>query len=306
MNIIEKLKAIQQVTDMTQTELAAKIGISFVALNSLINGKSQPRDKTLLAIDDLYESITGTKKIPADALSAKKQIVIAKSRKYSNIVEAISKNKSVFDQFLLELTFHTNGIEGSTLSEGETAAILFENSTIAGKSLVEQLEAKNHQTALVYLFEYLSKSKTISEDLILKLHSILLNSIHSDAGIYRRHGVRIVGANLPTANYLKIPDLMAVLVKDINKSKVDIIAHAAEIHARFEQIHPFPDGNGRIGRLILQSMMLRKNLPPAVIKQGKKVIYLQYLNKAQTTGDQSLLDDFLCDAINDGYGILDD
>lgn len=305
MNITEKLKTIQQVTDMTQTELAAQIGISFVALNSLINGKSQPRDKTLLAINDLYESVTGTKKIPADALAAKKQIVTAKSKKYLNIIETIFRNKPIFDEFLLELTYHTNRLEGSTLTEGETAAILFENSTIVGKTLVEQLEAKNHQTALIFLFNYLQKTKVISEELIQKLHSILLNSILSDAGLYRRHGVRIVGANLPTANYLKVPDLMTELVADINKSRSDIIAHAAEIHARFEQIHPFPDGNGRIGRLILQAMMLRKNLPPAVIKQDKKVLYLQYLNKAQTTGDQSLLDDFLCDAVSEGYKILE-
>ena len=270
MNIIEKLKAIQKITDVTQTELAAKIGISFVALNSLINGKSQPREKTLSAINDLFESVTGTKHIPSDVLAAKKLIVIAKSEKYTNIIETISENKPIFDEFLLELTYHTNRLEGSTLTEGETAAILFENSTIVGKTLIEQLEAKNHQTALVYLFNYLQKTKVISEELILKLHSILLNSILGNPGMYRRHGVRIVGANLPTANYLKIPDLMVALVADINKVKVDIIAHAAEIHARFEQIHPFPDGNGRIGRLILQAMMLRKNLPPAIIKQDKK------------------------------------
>lgn len=306
MNIIKKLKAIQRIMNMTQTELAMKIGISFVALNSLINGKSQPRVKTLLAINDLFESVTGTKHIPLDALAAKKQIIIAKSKKYTDIVETISKNKPVFDQFLLELTYHTNSLEGSTLTEGETAAILFENSTIVGKTLVEQLEAKNHQTALVYLFNHLQKTKVIGEDLILKLHSILLNSILGNPGIYRRHGVRIVGANLPTANYIKVPGLMNELVIDISKSRSDFIAHAAEIHARFEQIHPFPDGNGRIGRLILQAMMLRKNLPPAIIKQDKKVLYLQYLNKAQIVGDQSLLDDFLCDAINEGYKILED
>lgn len=306
MNIIKKLKAIQQIMNMTQTELATKIGISFAALNSLINGKSQPREKTLLAINDLFESVTGTKHIPLDVLAAKKQIIIAKSKKYTDIVETIFKNKPIFDQFLLELTYHTNSLEGSTLTEGETAAILFENSTIVGKTLVEQLEAKNHQTALVYLFNHLQKTKVISENLILKLHSILLNSILGNPGVYRRHGVRIVGANLPTANYIKVPDLMNELVIDISKSRSDIIAHAAEIHARFEQIHPFPDGNGRIGRLILQAMMLRKNLPPAIIKQDKKVLYLQYLNKAQMAGDQSLLDDFLCDAINEGYKVLED
>lgn len=306
MNTSEKLKAIQRITGLTQTELATKIGLSFVALNSLINGKSQPRQKTLVAINDLYETVTGTKKIPSDALASKKQIIIAKSRKYSNITQIIANNKNTFDQFLLELTYHTNRIEGSSLSEGETAAILFENSSIAGKSLVEQLEAKNHQTALIHLFDYLKKFKTISEELILKLHSILLNSINNDAGLYRRHGVRIVGVNLPTANYLKIPELMSKLVVDINKSRTDIIAHATEIHARFEQIHPFSDGNGRIGRLILQTMMLRKNLPPAIIKQDKKVLYLQYLYKAQTAQDQTLLDDFICDTIFEGFKILEE
>lgn len=305
MNTSDKLKAIQQITGLTQTELAAKVGVSFVALNSLINGKSEPRQKTALAIQDLYESVTGTKKVPTDALDLKKQIIISKSKKYSNIVDTIVDSKSIFDQFLLELTYHTNRLEGSTLSEGETAAILFENSSIAGKSLVEQLEAKNHQTALVYLFDYFGKHKTITEKLILKLHLILLNSIQSDAGFYRRHGVRIVGANLATANCMKVPDLMQQLVIDINKSRTDIVAQAAEIHARFEQIHPFSDGNGRIGRLVMQAMMFRKNLPPAIIKQDKKVLYLQYLNKAQTTGDQSLLDDFVCDAINVGYKILE-
>lgn len=305
MSVINKLKTVQKISGMTQTEIAAKIGISFVALNSIINGKSIPRQKTLVAINDLYEAITGTKKIPSSELALKKQIIVAKSKKYSNIMELITGNKNIFDQFLLELTYHTNNIEGSTLTEGETAAILFENASIPNRSLVEHLEAKNHQTALVYLFNCLKKSKTISEELILKLHSILLNSINSDAGFYRRHGVRIVGVNLPTANYLKIPDFMKELVLNINKSRLDIVAHAAEIHANFEQIHPFPDSNGRIGRLILQAMVLRKNLPPAVIKQDKKVLYLQYLNKAQTKGDQSLLDDFLCDAIDEGFKIIE-
>ncbi|PIS07437.1 hypothetical protein COT78_03600 [Candidatus Berkelbacteria bacterium CG10_big_fil_rev_8_21_14_0_10_43_13] len=305
MDISKKLKIIQQITGLTQTELAAKISLSFVAFNSLINGKSQPRAKTLSKIDELFETITGVRKVPAGELAVKKQIIVAKSKKYQNIIKTISGNKKIFDEFLLELTYQTNKIEGSTLSEGETAAILFENSSIAGKSLVEQLEAKNHQTALIYLFDYLNNSKIITEELILKLHSILLNSINDEAGLYRRHGVRIVGANIPTANYLKVPDLMKELVADTNKSRTDIIAQATGIHARFEQIHPFVDGNGRIGRLILQAMMLRRNLPPAVIKQDKKVLYLQYLNKTQTTDDQSLLDDFICDAINEGFMILE-
>lgn len=305
MDTSDKLKIIQKISNMTQTEIAAKIGISFVALNSIINNKSIPRQKTLSAINDLYLTISGTKKIPSSELVVKKQIIFAKAKKYGDVITAIINNKKVFDQFLLELTYHTNNIEGSSLSEGETAAILFEGASIANKPMVEQLEAKNHQTALVYLFNYLKKSKIISEELILKLHSILLNSINIDAGNYRKYGVRIVGANVPTANYLKVPELMEKLVFDINKKRADTVAHVAGIHARFEKIHPFVDGNGRIGRLIIGAMVLRKNLPPAVIKQDKKILYLRYLNKAQTENDQSLLEDFLCDAIGEGFKILE-
>lgn len=305
MDTVEKLKTIQKISGMTQTEIAVKIGISFVALNSIINQKSIPRKKTLAIINDFYAVISGTKKIPSGELAVKKQIIKAKAKKYPNILTSITSNKKILEQFLLELTYHTNNIEGSSLSEGETAAILFEGASIPNKSIVEQLEAKNHQTALVYLFNHLKKSKTISEELILKLHAILLNSINVDAGIYRKYGVRIVGANVPTANYLKVPELMKKLVFDINKKPADTVAHAAEIHARFEQIHPFVDGNGRIGRLILGAMVLRQNLPPAVIKQDKKVLYLRYLNKAQIENDQSLLEDFICNAVNEGFKILE-
>ena len=65
------------------------------------------------------------------------------------------------------------------------------------------------------MFDWLKSKKPISEELILKLHSILMNSIRSDAGVYRSHGVRILGTNMPTANYLKVPVLMKRLVKDI-------------------------------------------------------------------------------------------
>jgi Fic family protein len=155
------------------------------------------------------------------------------------------------------------------------------------------------------LFEYLRKSLSINEELILKLHSILMNSIRDDAGIYRRQGVRIVGANIPTANYLKVPELMADLARDIKHQESDLIHQCAQIHSRFEQIHPFSDGNGRIGRLLLCAMFLRGNLPPAVIRQEKKRIYMTYLQKAQQTGDTSLLEDFFCAEALAGFDILE-
>ena len=170
--------------------------------------------------------------------------------------------------------------------------------------MVEHLEAKNHQAALEYLFSIVGLDYSLSEEFILKLHGILMNSLRPDAGFYRNHGVRIIGTNVPTANYAKIPALINELVKEMNKQEKDVVGQCARIHGQFERIHPFADGNGRVGRLIIQTMLLRKNYPPAIIEQTKKRIYIKYLNKAQMEGDTSLLEDFLCDAIAVGFGLL--
>ena len=306
MTISEKLKLIKSLSLLTQERLARKFNVSFATLNSWINDKSIPHQKAQILIDELYKEYTGQKIIPDDILQAKKQLIILKRKKYKNILKTILDRPDTRDEFTLLLTYHTNSIEGSTLNENETGAILFRNKVVPNKTLVEQMEVKNHQAALQYLFNYLSSAKNkINEDLITKLHGILMNGIRDDAGFYRKHGVRIVGSNVPTSNYLKVPILMAELEKSISAIKNDHIRQVAEIHSNFEKIHPFGDGNGRIGRLIICAMLIRENMPPAIIKQEKKQLYYTFLNKAQTQGDSSLLEDFLCDAILEGFNIVE-
>ncbi len=196
------------------------------------------------------------------------------------------------------------GIEGSTLTEPDTAAILFDNAALPNKSLTEQLEAKNHQTALNYLFDHIAKKEKVDEGLVRKLHSILMNGVRPDAGRYRTHAVRITGVNLPTANYASVPKLMTEVMSKITE-KEDVIALSADVHGEFEQIHPFSDGNGRIGRLLINAMLLQTNLAPAIIREGQKRLYYAYLYKAQTKNDYSQLENFLCEAIADGFKILE-
>lgn len=304
MTIKEQLKGIKQFSGLTQEQMAKQLGVSFATLNSWINGRSIPHLKRQTSIDELYAKYSGTKIIPETLLEAKKKLLQNLSLKQKNILSLILNNHDIFDNFVLSLTYNTNKIEGSTLTEDETADIIFSNVSLPNKSLTEHLEAKNHQTAFVALFDWLKNKKPIGEELILKLHAILMNGIKSDAGIYRNHGVRIMGANVPTANYLKVPVLMKKLAEDLYQSAGDPIKKTAEIHSRFEQIHPFSDGNGRIGRLLIHAMLLQNNYPPALILQENKRLYMRYLNKAQMFGDQSLLEDFLCDAILLGFKIL--
>lgn len=307
MSTSEKLKLIKSLSELTQEGLARKFNVSFATLNSWINGKSFPRAKAQTLIDELFKEYTGQKIIPDSILETKKELLISKSKKYKDILALINDRPDLRDSFTLLLTYHTNSIEGSTLSENETEAILFHNKVFPNKTLVEQMEVKNHQAALQYVFKYLTSSKNaINEDLILKLHSILMNGIRDDAGFYRRYGVRIVGSNMPTSNYIKVPSLMNELEKSLSESVKDKIRQIAEIHSNFEKIHPFGDGNGRIGRLVITAMLIKLNLPPAIIKQENKQLYYAFLNKSQTQGESSLLENFLCDAILDGFKIIEE
>lgn len=305
MKIAEKLQVIKKLSGFTQENLAKELVVSFATLNSWINDKSQPHRNKADRIDKLLFKYTGILSSKTEIAITKKDIIIQKSKQYKDILKTILSRTDLYNQFILSLTYHTNRIEGSTLTEDETAAVIFRNETIANKNLVEHLEAKNHQTAIKYLFDYLQKAK-INEILILKLHGLLMNGIRDDAGQYRRHGVRIVGSNVPTANYIKVPELMKSLVQEINKKHIDVIEHSTIIHSRFEQIHPFSDGNGRIGRLILTAMLLLNNFPPAVIEMKEKKFYLSYLRKSQLKYEFDSLESFVCDAILNGFKILED
>jgi len=305
MTIRQKLEVIRKMLGLTQTKLAERFGVSFVAFNSWWTGKSEPRPKMQAIINELFLEVTGRKIIPEDQLAAKKQALQQKLSEHKNVVTEILDSPDVRDQFILKLTYHSNSIEGSTLTEPDTAAILFDNVALPNKNLIEQLEAKNHQTALNYLFDRVTKKEKINEDLVLKLHSILMNGIRPDAGVYRDHAVRITGVNLPTANYASVPKLTSEIMTRAALKTKDIIALSASVHSKFEQIHPFSDGNGRVGRLLMNAMLLSANLAPAIIRNEQKQLYYTYLYKAQTKEDNSQLEGFLCEAVTDGFKILE-
>ncbi len=305
MKISQKLQIIRDLSGLTQEKLARQIGVSFATLNSWINERSLPHKKHQDKIDQFYYKYTGQEMIIEDVLLAKKNIIKDKSKEYKDIIKFIKENSDIYDELVLALTYNSNSIEGSTLTKEETADVIFENLTLPNKDLKEHLEAKNHQLALKYLFDNVDYRFKISEDFILKLHEILMKGILEDAGKYRNHAVRILGTNVPTANFLKIPALMKELVKDINRENKDCIGHASQIHSRFEKIHPFSDGNGRIGRILIHAMLLRKKITPAVIKQKKKRLYYRYLKASQLKNEHKQIEEFISDAILIGFRILE-
>lgn len=301
----QKLQLILKLSGFTQEELARRMDVTFVALNRWVNNKATPRQKAQDLIDELYLEYSGQKKIPLSVLEAKKEIIKTKQKSHRSPLNEIRAHPELRDQFSLSLTYHSNRIEGSTLSENETADILFRNVTIPSKSLVEHLEAKNHQTALEFILTKSATRTPLTENLLLRVHSILMNGIRQDAGVYRNYKVQIMGTYVPTANYLKIPMLMRDVIKDSNVKTNDPVQKITEIHSRFENIHPFGDGNGRVGRLWMHAMALKENLPPVVIRSEQRKLYMTYLNKSQMSGDMSLLENFVCDSILEGYSIIE-
>lgn len=305
MDYVSKLKAIQKVTGKTQTELAQLLDVSFPTLNSWINKKSEPRKKAQEKIDLLHQEHFGVANVTESELEEKINRIQKLQKKSPNPLKIIISRKDLYDTFVLELTYHTNSIEGSTLNEPEVKAVIFDGVTIPDKTVVEHQEAKNHQAALGYLFQQLNHRNTrITETDIKKLHSILMNGIWPNAGQYRDHQVRIAGSPVVTANYANVEQLMKKFVVSLNQEPKDIFSHLSKTHARFEQIHPFSDGNGRIGRLLLHWIALRNNLPPVLIQREKKQAYYTYLERAQVKEQPVFLESFVCDGIAESYKLL--
>ena len=305
MSTVEKLRLIQAISGITQTELARKLGVTFVALNRWINGKSRPRPGALLRIDALFSDVTGIALSTQSVHSAKKEFIALKQRLFPDPLTVIQSNPDICDQVALSLTYNTNSIEGSTFSEADTAVVLFHNGTVPRKSLREHLEVSNHLSALHYLLEHVANNGDISEALVHTLHSKLMNGIRDDAGQYRTHAVRIVGTHVPTANAQSISGRMSKWIQMVKERSPQIVTILARTHADFEQIHPFSDGNGRVGRLLMLAMALRAGFSPLVITVLRKTGYMSALNKAQMKEDYSALEECVYDALIEGYKILE-
>jgi len=304
MNIKEKLQLLQEISGKTQTELASKLGVSFVAFNNWWTGNAIPRKNSLEKINKLLSSY-GTPLEKQDSIfETKKGLIINLSKKYKNILNKIMSRVDLIDELSLQITYNSNAMEGSTLSIEDTASVIFDKKTLGNKTLNEQLEAKNHDKAFRFLLKTLSKKQPLEESLAKKLHNILMVGIRDDAGQYRAHPVRITGSFVPTANYLKVPQLMKELF--MRKRQGDFLKNSAYFHANFEKIHPFGDGNGRVGRLLLIGMLLEKNIAPAIIKKKKRPEYYKALQQAQIKERYADIELFICSAIFEGYKIIVD
>ena len=176
--------------------------------------------------------------------------------------------KRLRDEFIVENTYNSNAIEGNTLTLRETALILQQGVTIAEKPVREHLEAIGHKDAFEYVLSLAEAGSPLTERVVKEIHSLVLMNDAANRGVYRRVPVRIMGAmHEPPQPYL-VPVQMEQLLASYEGMERDrhIIQAVAEFHLRFEGIHPFIDGNGRTGRLILNLELIKAGLLPVNIK----------------------------------------
>lgn len=206
------------------------------------------------------------------------------------------------EELMLMHTYHSNAIEGNTLTLSETQLIVTEGLTIGGKSLQEHLEATNNAKAFG-LIETLAKNKTqIDHVAIQRIHEVVTKAILEDSGKYRRKNVRIAGAIKTPPDWAKIVKLIDQLVFDVQNSKLHPIETAAFLHHRFVEIHPFIDGNGRVARLLTNLYLIGRNYPVIVLKKEDRKKYYQYLQSADS-GNLSPFSNFIAKAVDESLTV---
>lgn len=295
MNYLEKLNKILIATSWSQEELARRLEVSFPALNAWLNERSVPRRSAIIRIDELFFSVLGTEEVSEEELeNVKTQALRAKLT-----AKSIINDPDLLERLTIHLTYHTNTIEGSTMTMADVKDVLYLDKVLSNRTAIEQAEARNHQAALYWLLDELTVNKefSITEDIILGLHLRLMNGIVGDAGQYRKHTVRIMGTHVPLANWQKIPSLINDYIQSLKDENSDLIASIARSHATFEKIHPFSDGNGRTGRLLILAQALSNGIAPPIIPRDRKQAYYKYLEFAQVQDKSSQLEMLIAESI---------
>ncbi len=275
---------------MTVKQAAEKWGISDRRIRVLCSeGK----------IPGAYQEGRGWK-IPADA----EKPADGRYRSKESILLRIDKKKKELDgrkpltdgevarlneEFIVEYTYNSNAIEGNTLTLRETDLVL-RGLTIDQKPLKDHMEAVGHKEAFEYVSELVKDNVPISENVIKQIHFLVIADKKDDRGVYRRVPVRIMGAqHEPVQPYL-IESKMEQLLRDFKESSEHIVTKLARFHIEFEGIHPFIDGNGRTGRLLVNLELMKAGYPPIDIKFTDRITYYNAFDEYHVKHNLSVME----------------
>lgn len=198
-------------------------------------------------------------------------------------------------------TYHSNAIEGNTLTQSETALVLTQGITVGGKTLDEHLEVIGHKDAIDYILALSQVNAALQEWEIKQMHHLMLRKIHPhEAGRYRTATGIAAGTNSCCSSHISLPQLMGEFVDWLNSAAalaLHPVEYATLAHSRLLSIQPFQNGNGCAGRLLMNLLLLRAGYPIAVIPSQARNDYLDALAYGQHRGDLEPLLMLVCEAV---------
>lgn len=208
--------------------------------------------------------------------------------KCKTLYNSIKRNKPYFEDFITRSIYNSNAIEGNTLSYYDTYALVFNDNTILTAKPREIYEAINLKYAFNYILQTIGKPLSVDN---IRQVGIFINKNINDIDDFRKTQVFIKGVGYipPDASY--VPSLISELVYGMKKSNYDLIfKYMADFHLQFERIHPFTDGNGRTGRLLVSKLCIDNGIAPIVVPLEMRSEYMNYLASQNVNGLASMFE----------------
>ena len=205
------------------------------------------------------------------------------------------------DDILVRLAHHSAGIEGNTISLPATVSIIL-NGTLptSGKATVREFyEIENHKQAFEHVIQHLANEDSLSIEIIKEIHADLTDRLQYDRGQFKKNENMIIGSEFQTASPAETPFLMAQLIDnlayrlEVADSDDDKLLAILDTHIQFERIHPFSDGNGRTGRIVMNYSLLQQGFPPLIIEKETKAQYIEFLGNQDIDGFVQFAKDIL-------------
>ena len=301
---------------MKVSEAASKWGISTRRVRVLC---AEGRIAGVVRQGNLY-MIPSDASQPTDARSNR-----AKKQPYSKLLQQIDSLKeqlayrrplspaevaALREMFIVEHTYNSNAIEGNTLTLQETSMVL-QGITINRKPLKDHLEVVGYKEAFEYVELLAKEQKPLTDYEIRAIHSLVLADRKEDRGQWRRVPVRIVGAATTPVQPYQIEPMIGALLADMDTvyKKLHVVEQVALFHLRFESIHPFIDGNGRTGRLLMNLQLIKAGYPPINVKFVDRRRYYEAFNAYATTSSPeamvTLIADYLMERLQSMLEIID-
>ena len=197
---------------------------------------------------------------------------------YRNLMRRLTKEqiKNIFDRFTVNFTYNSNAIEGNSLTLKDVRIVINENGSVK-KDLREIYETRNSRRVVNLI---LSRRFDVSEKYIIKMHKMLMKDIDVRAGYKQLPNIiQSMGKEIETAKPENVKKEMDLLIKwyNDNKNEIHPLELAAMFHGKFEKIHPFEDGNGRVGRFLINIILIKNGYPPIIIRKSVRNAYMSAL-----------------------------